>query len=145
MFERYDELARQVIFFGRFEAGAFGAEEIDTEHLLLGLMRADPPLLPRLVGGPIDVEAVRQQVQERAGAEEAVPEGDDIPLSMAGKHVLAHAFEEANGLNHAQIGAEHLLLGLLLEETSCAARILRELGLSSENVREDLAKRNGGV
>jgi Clp amino terminal domain, pathogenicity island component len=50
MFERYSEKARRVIFFSRYEASQFGSPKIDTEHLLLGLIREDKALyrwLPR--------------------------------------------------------------------------------------------------
>src|SRR5436190_307661 len=41
MFERYTEKARRVIFFARYEASQFGSPYIDTEHLLLGLLREE--------------------------------------------------------------------------------------------------------
>src|SRR5256712_431858 len=41
MFERYTETARRVIFFARYEASQFGSPYIETEHLLLGLLRED--------------------------------------------------------------------------------------------------------
>jgi ATP-dependent Clp protease ATP-binding subunit ClpC len=145
MFERYDEPARRVIYFGCEEAGAFGAAEIGAEHLQLGLLRQNQPLLDRLAGAPIDVEAVRQPIRDRACAGEPLPTNVDIPLSVAAKRVFERTFDEANGLTHKQIGPEHMLLGLLLEETSFAAEILRGLGLSVEKVREDLARRPSDV
>lgn len=39
MLERYTERARKVIFLARYEASAFASPMIDTEHLLLGLLR----------------------------------------------------------------------------------------------------------
>ena len=39
MFERYTEKARRVIFFARYEASQYGSTYIETEHLLLGLLR----------------------------------------------------------------------------------------------------------
>ena len=41
MFERYTEKARRTVFFARYEASQFGSPVIDTEHLLLGLLRED--------------------------------------------------------------------------------------------------------
>jgi ATP-dependent Clp protease ATP-binding subunit ClpC len=41
MFERYSEPARRVIFYSRYMASQFGSPEIETEHLVLGLLRAD--------------------------------------------------------------------------------------------------------
>ncbi len=48
MFERYTETARRVIFHARYEASKFGCEHIETEHLLLGILRADGFLAVRL-------------------------------------------------------------------------------------------------
>jgi ATP-dependent Clp protease ATP-binding subunit ClpC len=44
MFERYTEGARRTIFFARYEASNFGSPTIDTEHILLGLLREDKAL-----------------------------------------------------------------------------------------------------
>ncbi|HET90334.1 MAG TPA: ATP-dependent Clp protease ATP-binding subunit [Chloroflexi bacterium] len=49
--------------------------------------------------------------------------------------VLKLAQQEAEKMHHAQIGTEHLLLGLLREEQGIASRVLRELGLQSGDVQ----------
>jgi ATP-dependent Clp protease ATP-binding subunit ClpA len=49
MFERYTERARRVIFFSRYEASQFGSTTIETEHLLLGLLREDKNLIHHFV------------------------------------------------------------------------------------------------
>ena len=49
MFERYTEKARRVIFFARYEASRYGSPCIETEHLLLGLLREDASLRWRLL------------------------------------------------------------------------------------------------
>jgi len=49
MFERYTEAARRVIFFARYEASQYGSAVIDTEHLLLGLVREDRDLLDHFI------------------------------------------------------------------------------------------------
>ena len=54
MFERYSERARRVIFFARYEASQYGSPYIETEHLLLGLLREDSGLR-RLFLGPSSV------------------------------------------------------------------------------------------
>ena len=41
MFERYTERARRTIFFARYEAAQIGSAYIETEHILLGLLRED--------------------------------------------------------------------------------------------------------
>ena len=49
MFERYTEKARRVIFFARYEASQYGSPYIETEHLLLGLLREDKVLANRFL------------------------------------------------------------------------------------------------
>jgi len=49
MFERYTEGARRVVFFSRYEARNFGSAYIETEHLLLGLLREEKVLIRRLL------------------------------------------------------------------------------------------------
>ncbi len=53
-----------------------------------------------------------------------------------GRRVLVLAQEEASLLNHAFIGTEHILLGLIHEGDGVAARALADLAISLESVRE---------
>lgn len=138
MFERYTEKARRVIFFARYEASQFGSPYIETEHLLLGLLREDKALTHRFLSGQAEVESIRQQIEAATTVREKVSTSVDLPLSNEGKRVLAYAAEEAERLAHQHIGTEHLLLGLLREENSFAARLLSERGLSLSAVREQL-------
>jgi ATP-dependent Clp protease ATP-binding subunit ClpC len=56
-------------------------------------------------------------------------------FSKRARRSLAYAQEEARRLNHPYIGTEHLLLGLIREEDSVAARVLRSLGVEADTVR----------
>ncbi len=56
-------------------------------------------------------------------------------FSKRARHALAYAQDEAQRLNHPYIGTEHLLLGLVREENSVAARVLRSLGVEPGRVR----------
>ena len=140
MFERYTEKARRVIFFARYEASQFGSPYIETEHLLLGLLREDKALTNRFLRSHGEVEAIRKQVEDHTTVREKVSTSVDLPLSEEAKRVLIHAAEEAERLSHKHIGTEHLLLGLLRGETSFAARILNEHGIRLSAVREELSR-----
>jgi acetyltransferase-like isoleucine patch superfamily enzyme len=139
MFERYTEKARRVIFFARYEASQFGSPYIETEHLLLGILREDKALTNRFVSPHASVESIFKQIQEHTIVREKIPTSADLPLSNESKRVLAYAAEESDRLGHKVIGAEHLLLGLLREEKSFAAAILLERGLKLEQVRVKVA------
>jgi ATP-dependent Clp protease ATP-binding subunit ClpC len=138
MFERYTEKARRVIFFARYEASQFGSPYIESEHLLLGIIREDRALTNRFLRS--GVASIRKQVESQTVAGEKTSTSVDLPLSNESKRVLAYAAEESERLAHKYIGTEHLLLGLLREEKCFATQILTERGVQLNAVREDLAR-----
>src|SRR5438445_10090420 len=140
MFERYTEKARRVIFFARYEASQFGSPYIETEHLLLGLLREDKALANRFLHSHSAVESIRKEIEGRSDVRAATSTSADLPLSHISKRVLAYAAEEGERLSHKHIGTEHLLLGLLREEKCLAAEILNGRGLNLSKIREELVR-----
>src|SRR5437764_444700 len=140
MYDRYTEKARRVIFFARYEASQFSSAYIETEHLLLGLLREDKALANRFLRSHAAVESIRKQIEGHTTIREKVSTSVDLPLSHECKRVLAYGAEEAERLNHKHIGTEHLLLGLLREEKCFAAEILHERGLRLSTIREELQR-----
>jgi len=138
MFERYTEKARRVIFFARYEASTFGSPYIETEHVLLGILREDKALGRRFFQAFGEAESIRKQVEGQTTVREKISSSVDLPLSNESKRVLAYAAEEAELFSHPHIGTEHLLLGLLREEKCFAAQMLHERGLELQAVREAL-------
>jgi hypothetical protein len=138
MFERYTEKARRAIFFARFEASQFGSPYIETEHLLLGLLREDKPLADRFLRSHAAIEFIRKPIEAHTTIRETVSTAVDLPLSHECKRVLAYGAEEALRLDHKHIGTPHLLLGLLREEKTFAAQLLRKQGLTPDSVREEV-------
>ncbi len=57
-------------------------------------------------------------------------------FTQRARRVLSLAHQEAERLQQNQIGTEHLLLGLIQEDGGVAGRVLRDLGLEPERVRE---------
>ena len=133
MFERYTQKARRVVFFYRYEASRFGSEYIDTEHLLLGLLRENKNLFRWLPKA--NPENLTQRIEERLPRLTPGATSVDLPLSAAGTRVLKHAAAEADRLGHRHIGTEHLFLGLLDEKDCFAAEVLRDGGADAENLR----------
>jgi hypothetical protein len=140
MFERYTEKARRVIFFARYEAADFGSPYIETEHLLLGIVREAPRVLIDLAPGiaPEFGAKWRAQFQHL----KHTPKGSvsvDLPLSNESKRVLAYAAEEAERLMDRHIGAEHLVLGLLRERHGACA-MLESVGINLEEARNHFGR-----
>ena len=141
MFERYTERARRVLFFARYEASQLGSVSIETEHLLLGLIREGKGLTSRIFArSHLSLENIRKEIEGRTVFREKVSTSVEIPFSAETKRVLGCAAEEADRLLHNYIGTEHLLLGILREERSVAASILMEKGMRLHTVREDIVQ-----
>jgi ATP-dependent Clp protease ATP-binding subunit ClpC len=160
MFERFTERARRVIYFANSEASKLGSTTIETEHLLLGLLREDWNITNRFLQHPFPVGHIRKEVEWRSTTKEASPSSDkngwtshgkgttfsdgtiSHPLSVECKRILALATEEANLLNHQYIGTQHLMLGLLRESNSVVAEILARLRFGRSTVRKQLQASN---
>jgi hypothetical protein len=138
MFERYTEKARRSIFFGRYEASQFGSPYIESEHLLLGLLREDKALAYAFLHSHGAVESIRKQVEGQIAIREKVSTSIDLPLSNECKRILAYAAEEADQLSHKFISTGHLFLGVLREQECFAATLLRERGIALEMAREQI-------
>jgi ATP-dependent Clp protease ATP-binding subunit ClpA len=135
MFERYTEKARRVVFFARYEASQFGSPFIETEHLLLGLLREYKEVVRHVLLRQ-DFDAVRQEVTSRIKPGKPFPTSVDLPLSEHAKRALTYASEEADRLNHRPIDTAHLLLGLMRDEKFASAESLSHLGTHLESLRQ---------
>ena len=142
MFERYTEKARRVIFFARYEASQYGAASIESEHLLLGLLREDWALNKRILRQKGTAEDIRKEIEGQITIGKRVSTSVEMPLSVESKHILNWAFEEAERLGDKHVGTEHLLLGILREEKCLAARVLQNRGVALNTLRVELAERS---
>jgi len=144
MFDRFTEKARRSIFFARYEASTYGSPYIESEHLLLGLLREDRALFMRLGIG--STEAFRQKVDSRLQpAKESISTSVDMPLSHECKRALSYAAEDAEALGHKTIEPAHLLLGLLHDEQCGVAELLRQNGIQYRTCREMVGKMPPGI
>ena len=139
MFERYTERARRVLFFARYEASQLGTASIESEHLLLGLLRdgATPGFSAQAFArAGLDYVAVRKELAEAAAGRPKIATSVEMPFAPAAKAALDTAAREADALNHPHVGTEHLLLALLHESGTVAAGIMARAGLHLDPTRE---------
>ncbi len=64
-------------------------------------------------------------------------------FTQRARQVLSLAHKEAETMRQSQIGTEHLLMALAQEDGGVAGRVLRELGLETDRVREMLERVSG--
>ncbi|MEW5692122.1 MAG: ATP-dependent Clp protease ATP-binding subunit [Candidatus Hydrogenedentota bacterium] len=137
MFGRYTERVERVLKYAREEAYNLNHSSVDTEHLLLGLIKEGEGIAAQLLNNlGIELESVRIEIEKLVTPGKDTLQIGDIDLSPRAKRVLQLALQEAQALGHTYIGTEHLLLGLLQESEGLASRVLLNLGLEPEVVRE---------
>jgi ATP-dependent Clp protease ATP-binding subunit ClpA len=140
MFERLTDRARRVAELAQEEARTLNHHYVGTEHLLLGLIHEGEGVAAQVLESlGISMGAVRPRVEEIIGQGEQPPSGR-IPFTPRAKKALQLARREALALGHTYIGTEHILLGLLREGDGVAARVLGDLNVDSNQVRQHVIR-----
>ncbi|HEX8411961.1 MAG TPA: ATP-dependent Clp protease ATP-binding subunit [Thermoanaerobaculia bacterium] len=138
MFEKYNEKARRALFFARYEASKLGSRVIESEHILLGVLREGEEIIKEIFSRfNIKPEQIRREVEGDRLFVDRISSSAELPLSEESKKILAYAAHEAESMLHQYVGTEHLLIGILRVESSTAARILTAKGLNVYGVREE--------
>jgi len=132
--------AQSVLEWAQKQARKDGFEFVGTEHVLLGIVSVEDCLgavvLKNLGLEPSMCYQSYQQLckpSDEKGAGKARL-SDDIDK------VIQCAYEQSTQWGHTYMGAEHLLVGLLLAGTGMGFQILTDLGITLEKVREETAK-----
>jgi len=153
VFERFTERARQVVVLAQEEARALGHGEVGTEHVLLGLLREQEGIAARVLAElGVTLERTRAEALRTAPSEDAAAgAGADVgadghtsprqpPFGGRAKKALELALREALSLGHNYIGTEHMLLGLMRDGESAAARMLAGFGADGEKIRREIVR-----
>src|SRR6202007_795921 len=138
MFEKYNEKARRALFFPLYEASKLGSRVIESEHILLGVLREGEEIIKEIFSRfNVKPEQIRREVEGDRLFVDRISSSAELPLSEESKKILAYAAHEAESMLHQYVGTEHLLIGILRVESSTAARILTSKGLNVYGVREE--------
>jgi hypothetical protein len=129
---------------GHFAVHPIGLDPpVTADKIRLLLSRRDPDA-EALEAIGISLAEVRRKLEETFGPEiwDASAKPGRLPFTADAKKVLELALREALELRSRRLTREHILLGLLREESE-AKRIVTELGASPDDVREGLRCRLG--
>jgi ATP-dependent Clp protease ATP-binding subunit ClpC len=138
MFEKYNEKARRALFFARYEASKLGSKVIESEHLLLGILREGEDIIKEIFSRfNVKPEEVRREIEGDRIFVERISSTAELPLSEESKKILAYASHEAESMMHPYVGTEHLLIGLLRVDGCVAGRLLAARGFNLYGVREE--------
>jgi ATP-dependent Clp protease ATP-binding subunit ClpC len=138
MFEKYNEKARRALFFARYEASKLGSRVIESEHILLGILREGEETVNEIFRRfQVKPEDIRREIEGERVFVERISSTAELPLSEESKKILAYASHEAESMLHPTVGSEHLLVGILRVEGCTAMRILAQQGFDVYTVREE--------
>jgi ATP-dependent Clp protease ATP-binding subunit ClpC len=149
MFENYTERARDVLSTSQEILRRYKQNQLDAEHILLALLEQEEGLAVQVISriGPDIRDVIRRVEEELARSPKVVtPERSSesqIYITPRGKRVLDMAEVEAKRLKDEYVGVEHLLLGVIKEGESPAARILASFHIDAERVYRALQQIRG--
>jgi ATP-dependent Clp protease ATP-binding subunit ClpC len=139
MFDRFTDRAKKVMNLARQEAQRLNHEYLGTEHILLGLIQEGSGVAANVLRNmQIDLARIRTEVEKLVKTGPSMVTMGQLPFTPRAKKVLELSMEEAGNLGHNYIGTEHLLLGLIKENEGIAAKVLTNLGVKLEDVREEV-------
>jgi ATP-dependent Clp protease ATP-binding subunit ClpC len=138
VFEMLSREAQEAVMRAReASAGTTPTAAIGTDHLLAGVVTGDNVATEILRRAGANVDGMREQFREfRADP------GDQVyTFTPSAKRAVQLAFSAARQMGAAQVGSEHLLLGLLGEGDGNAYRILQQHGASdAEALRREILR-----
>ena len=139
MYDRFTDRARKVMQLANQETQRFNHEYIGTEHILLGLVKEGTGVAAAIIKGhDLDLRTIRLEVEKLVQSGPEMISMGKLPQTPRAKKSLEYAMEEARNLNHAFVGTEHLILGLMRVKEGVAHQVLTKLGLNLEQFREDV-------
>jgi ATP-dependent Clp protease ATP-binding subunit ClpC len=139
MNNKFSIRVQQVIQHAREEALRLGNDYIDTEHLLLGLLRLSEGLAITILKNlGCDLQELRESVEEFIEPSGATMKIGNIPFTKRAERVLKVSYIEGKNYNSEIIGTEHLLLALSKEEEGIGAQVLQSFSISYDAIRREL-------
>lgn len=132
--------AQLVLTLARREAVRLKHAFVGTEHVLLGMISLGQGVAIKVLTHlGIKLDELRGEVEKNVAGPKEKPVGN-MPFVPRVKKVLALAARESTALKHDYVGTEHILLGLLIEDESAAARVLKKAGVDLQRAREGVLK-----
>ena len=148
MFERFSQDARRAVLAALGAAQRLGAEQVEPEHLLLGLAEGSTPATRAIDEAGMDAATISATIEadliamlEVVGvpasvvdATPAAPRADRPGFGVHGRRALEQALREAVRRHERRLGAEHVLLGTLHAPSPTLARVLARLDVEPERL-----------
>ena len=131
--------AKKAIEIANEVAIELGHNYIGTEHILYGLAKEGSGVASKVLENQeITPQDIIDKIVELIGQGETIDE--TLGFTPRTKRIIETAFIEARKLGYNYIGTEHLLISILREGDSIAARILLELNVNIPKLYNEIVK-----
>ncbi|MBO5760161.1 MAG: ATP-dependent Clp protease ATP-binding subunit [Lentisphaeria bacterium] len=129
--------ARQVLLLAKKEAEHFNHDYIGPEHLLLGIVALNEGIavsVLKMCG--VNLDKLRMEVEKLTGKGGETKLTGNLPVTPVLHSILMDSASEAHSMNYNFIGTEHLLIALLREGKNTASKVLRNMNVDPEKIKE---------
>ena len=145
MFHKFTERAQKVISYAKEEAARLKHDYVGPEHILLGLIRSGSGVAVGVMKNMgISLTKMKKEVESMLSLGIGTVPVEELSFTPKAKKALELSIEEATNMGHGYVGTEHLLLGIVKEGESAAAKVLAGFGATLERTREITIELLGG-
>ncbi|MSR68260.1 ATP-dependent Clp protease ATP-binding subunit [Candidatus Saccharibacteria bacterium] len=137
-FDRFTQNAKKSLENAGLMAINMGSNYIGTEHLLLGMLKAQGSIGARLLSD-MGVRIDNVPVYGNHNIQTSTPSGV-IEFSETAKQTITSALRIAQQHGQPYAGTEHLLFAILSQKNSRAISIMKDMGIDPIAVRGELEK-----
>lgn len=139
---RFTSRAERVLRLAHERAAELGHGYVGSEHLLFALVSECDGMAGKVLkNAGVEAESLREKICETVGlgtAGKRTPQG----LTPRAKRIVELSYAEATRMGNRYVGTEHLLLGILREPESVAARLLLALDVDPAKLYQEITNTN---
>ena len=143
MFYKFTESANRAMGNAKEEAYKLSHNYVGTEHLLMGLVRADGLASKVLTEHGVTIEKLQELIKQIIAPSGNISTAEAGRFTPRAKRIIDNSLKEAAGLKSNLIGTEHILIALIKETDSIAVRLLNTLGVNVQKVYMDILSASG--
>lgn len=140
-YDKFTQKAQEVLSIAQEVLDGYNHQELDVEHIFVGLLRQDDGLTAQILKRmDIVPDVVRRRLESALELRPKVYGGAaaQVYITPRARRMMASAQAEAERMKDEYIGSEHLFLALTEENEGETAKVLREYGITKEKVYQVL-------
>ena len=135
--------AKTVLGYSREEAVRLQNHDILPDHLLLGIIRdGEGKAMEAITTHGLNPRSLKQAIEKELAADNEYVDPRELTVSKKTDKILKMSMLESRILHSEETDTEHILLAILRDKSSIAARILNDNDITYESVMSFLKNHN---